>query len=597
MIGEKRPTASASAAGKDGQTGVSLENIPSVREPKPDTNAAAADAEARAGAEAQAQAGAEAEARDQNPTHRSKRRVSAILVALYLVLFTTALDQTVLSTSLPSIVSSLNSSSGYTWIGAAYLLSTASSGPIWARLSDIFGRKPALLLSVSLFGIASILAATSVSMRMLIAARALQGVGGGGIVQMVYITISDLFSIRRRALVFGGLGGVWAVAGSSGPVVGGLLAGAGGLGRGDGWRWCFWVNVPICVFAFGLLWGLLDVHNPRTGLREGVKAIDWVGTVSIVAVTVLLLLGMEFGGTVFPWDSATVICLIVFGVVMVGVFLVAEKKVAVYPLVPLGLFKSLDVTVAFVLSFAHGMVSFGIEYYLPLWFQSVKGASPLRSGVLTLPMMVTEAITDIISGVLLHRLGRYREITWVGVVLMTLGTGLFIRMNRTTDYGVIVAFEIVGGIGTALLFQTPVLAIQNSVRKADTASATATVGFMRNLATSFSIVLGGVVFRDGMESQQASLAAVGVDGEILRRVAGDAAAANVDIVKEIADRAVREAVQDAFAWSLRNMFIFYTAVCGVALVAGLFIKQKEMSKEHTETKTGIEEMAKREDGC
>ncbi|KAL4862979.1 hypothetical protein BDV12DRAFT_178028 [Aspergillus spectabilis] len=536
------------------------------------------------------------QAEDQESTRRSKRRTAAILVALYLVLFTTALDQTILSTSLPTITASLHSATGYTWIGAAYLLSTAATGPIWARLSDIFGRKPALLTAVSLFGIASILAATSVNMRMLIAARALQGVGGGGVGQMVYITISDLFSIRRRALVFGGLGGVWAVAGSSGPVLGGLLAGAGGLGEGERWRWCFWVNVPICALAFLLLFGWLDVFNPRTPMHEGVKAIDWAGTVSIVAVTVLLLLGMEFGGTVFPWDSVTVICLIVFGVVMVAVFLFSERKIAKYPLVPLGLFKSWNVSVAFVLGFAHGMVSFGIEYYLPLWFQAVRGASPLRSGVLILPMMVTEALTDIISGVLLHRIGRYREITWVGVVLMTLGTGLLIHLDRATSYGTIVAFEIVGGIGTALLFQTPVLAIQNSVKKADTASAIATSGFLRNLATSFSIVLGGVVFRDGMESQQGALAAAGVDGEVLRRIAGDMAAANVDIVKKIGERVVREAVQDAFAWSLRNMFIFYTAICGVAVVAGAFINQREMSKEHTETKTGIEEMAKREDG-
>ncbi|KAL5342216.1 major facilitator superfamily domain-containing protein [Aspergillus crustosus] len=542
----------------------------------------------------EAEAQTEVEAEDSTP--RSKRRTTAILVSLYLVLFVTALDQTILSTALPSITASLHSATGYTWIGAAYLLSTASSGPIWARLSDIFGRKPALLTAVSVFGIASILAATSVSMRMLIAARALQGVGGGGIAQMVYITISDLFSIRRRALIFGGLGGVWAVAGSSGPVLGGALSGARGLGSGEGWRWCFWVNVPVCALAFVMLLGWLNIHNPRTPIREGVMAIDWAGTVSIVSVTVLLLLGMEFGGTVFPWDSATVICLIVFGVVMVAAFLVCEKKVAKYPLVPLGLFGNSDVSIAFVLSFTHGMVAFGVEYYLPLWFQAVKGASPLRSGALILPMMVTEALTDILSGVLLHRIGRYREITWVGVVLMALGTGLLISLDRTTSYGKIVAFEILGGIGTAMLFQIPMLAIQNSIRKADTASATATAGFMRNLATSFSIVLGGVVFRDGMESQQASLAAAGVDGEILRKVAGDMAAANVEIVTQIEDKVTREAVQDAFAWSLRNMFIFYTAVCGVIVLAGAFLKQKEMSKEHTETKTGIAEMAKREDG-
>ncbi|KAL4937782.1 hypothetical protein BDV06DRAFT_67148 [Aspergillus oleicola] len=502
-------------------------------------------------------------------------------------MFITALDQTIVATSIPSISSSLHSAAGYTWIGSAYLLSTAASGPIWVRSSDIFGRKPALLGSVTVFALGSVVAATATTMRALIAARALQGLGAGGVNQLVYVTISDLFSMRERALWFGCLGGIWAVAGSAGPVLGGALT------ERVSWRWCFWINLPVCGAALILLLLCLDVHNPRTKLREGARAIDWLGIVTIIGLTVMGLLGMEFGGTTFSWDSATVICLIVFGGVMVGLFILVEKRFARFPLVPMGLFGNWYIVAAFVLAFAHAMVSFGIEYYLPLYFQSVKQASPLRSGLYILPVMVTEAATDVLAGVFLHRVGRYREITWIGTVLMTLGTGLLVSLTVKSFIGTTIGFAIVGGIGTALLFQTPVIAVQNSVeRKADTASATATLGFMRNIATSFSIVLGGMVFRDSMERQQSVLRALGVDSDVVRKLAGDMAAANVEIVKEIADSEQREAAQGAFAWSLRNMFIFYTVLCGVAVVAGCFVRQKEMSSEHTETRTGVEELEK-----
>ncbi|KAL2816553.1 MFS drug transporter [Aspergillus granulosus] len=514
---------------------------------------------------------------------RSKRRIAA------LVLFITALDQTIIATSIPTISSSLHSAAGYTWIGSAYLLATAATGPIWARVSDIFGRKPVLLSSVTGFAAASVLAALSTSMRMLIAARALQGASGGGLIQMVYITISDLFSVRRRALWFGLLGLMWAVAGSTGPLVGGALT------QMVSWRWCFWINLPVCGLALLLLLIFLDVHDPQTKLRDGIATIDWLGTLVIVGLTLMLLLGMEFGGTVFPWSSAKVICLIVFGVVMIGVFIATEKKLARYPLIPMSLFESAPTNAAFILAFAHGMVSFGTEYYLPLYFQSVKQASPLKSGILILPMMATEATTDILTGILVHRIGRYREITWIGSILMALGTGLYINLGRETGLGAIIAFQIVGGIGTAMLFQTPMLAIQNSVtHAADTASATATLGLMRNLATSFSIVLGGVVFSDGMNRQRGGLVAAGLDTAVLDKLAGDSAAANVDIVKFITDEMQNVAVSDAYAWSMRNMFIFYTGIAGVAVVAAVFIKQREMKREHVETKTGIGELTKGE---
>ena len=425
-------------------------------------------------------------------------------------------------------------------------------------------------------------------MPMLIAARALQGAAGGGLMQLVTITISDLFSVRSRALYLGLLGFVWALAGSTGPLIGGAFT------QLVSWRWCFWINLPVTGIAFLLLLLFLDVHNPRTKLGEGVRAIDWFGTLSILAVTLLLLLGLDFGGAIFPWGSPKVICLIVFGTLMIGFFLFSESRLAKYPLMPLGVFKDWSNSATFLIAFAHNMVSIGTEYYLPLYFQSVKQASPIRSGVLILPMIITEAAVDIVVGIFIHKTGRYRELIWAGLTLMTLGTGLYISFGTDTSIARIAGFEIIGGIGTALLFQAPMLAIQNTVSQANTASATATMGFMSNIATSLSLVLGGVVFQNSMTTRQPSLAAAGLSKSVLEALSGDQAAANVGITRSIQDAAQRHVVLDAFAWSLRNMFIMYTCIPAVAMVASVFIKQRRLRTEHTETKTGIPQLTERE---
>lgn len=518
---------------------------------------------------------------------RTKLRRTAILIALYLALFIAALDSTIMATATPTISRELHSASGYFWIGGAYLLANAAAGPIWAKCSDIWGRKPALLGAVALFSGASILAAWSSSMRMLIAARALQGAAGGGLIQLTLITISDLFSMRSRTLWLGLLEVMWAIAGGAGPLIGGAFS------QLKSWRWCFWVNLPVSGTAFVLLFIFLDVHNPKTRFREGLIAIDWFGTLSILAVTLMLLLGLDFGGTIFPWNSPKVICLIIFGALMIGVFLFSEKKLAKYPLMPLGMFKNWSNNACFAVCFAHGMTFIAGEYYLPLYLQSVKQASPLRSGVLILPITVSEAGAGILCAILLHRYGRYREIIWTGMLLMTLGTGLYIHLGATSSIAEIVAFELVSGLGCGLLFEAPMIAIQNTVSQSDTATATATFGFLRNIAASMSIVLGGVVFQNGMSSRSATLRAAGLTDVQVEALSGAEAAANVDIVSTISAASQQRAVKEAFAWSLRNMWIMYACISVLGLVGSIFVVHGHLSREHTETKTGIKQLTER----
>ncbi|KAF3768043.1 MFS general substrate transporter [Cryphonectria parasitica EP155] len=528
---------------------------------------------------------------EEHPKVRTRLRLYAILSALYsctfqLALFIAALDQTIVAISIPTICADLHSASGYVWIGGAYLLANAATGPIWAKCSDIWGRKPVLLLAVLLFAAASMIAALSTTMAMLIVARALQGVASGGLMQLVTITISDLFSVRKRSLYLGFIGFVWALAGSSGPLIGGAFT------QFRSWRWCFWINLPISGVTLVLLLLFLDVHNPRTKLGDGVRAVDWLGTLSILAVTLLLFVGLDFGGAIFPWNSPKVVCLLVFGTLMIGFFLFSEQRLARYPLMPLAVFRSWSNNAIFLVAFLHGMVILGYEYYLPLYLQSVKQASPLHSGLLILPLVVTQATFEIVAGVIIHRTGRYRETIWTGVTIMTIGSGLYITFGVDTSVAQILGLEIMGGLGPALLFQGPMVAIQTTVSQSDTAAATASLGFIRSLAMALSVVVGGVVFQNSMDAQQASLAAAGVSESVLEALSGSQAAANVDITQSIQDPSQRAAVLEAFASSMRNMFIMYTCLAALAMVASTMIKHRKLNTEHTETKTGIQQLTK-----
>lgn len=425
---------------------------------------------------------------------------------------------------------------------------------------------------------------------MLIAGRALQGVSSGCLIQLCMIIISDMFSVRERSLYMGYTGFVWAIAGSAGPLVGGAFT------QAVTWRWCFWINLPICGLTFGLSVLYLDVNNPRTKLADGLRAVDWLGSISILAITTMILVGLTLGGAVFPWKSATVICLIVFGALLIPFFLYNEQRLAKYPLIPLGVFKSLPNNAVFTVVFTHGMTLIGIEYYMPLYFQSVQQASPIRSGLLLLPLIVVQAIIEIISGYAINHTGSYRAFIWSGCFLMVLGTGLYIIFDADTTIGVIVGLQIIGAFGPALLFQAPVVAIQNTVSQADTAAASGALFFLRSVAMSLSVVLGGVVFQNSMTSRQSALAAAGLSQSVLDALTGSDAAANVGIPQKIDDASQRHAVLDAFAFSMRNVFILYTAVSAVGAAASLFIKHKELNTEHTETKTGIENMTQSKRG-
>jgi hypothetical protein len=301
----------------------------------------------------------------------------------------------------------------------------------------------------------------------------------------------------------------------------------------------------------------------------------------------MLLLGLEFGGVIYPWSSATVICLIVFGILIAGLFVLNESKLARYPVMPLRIFKYRSNIAALGVCFCHGFVFIAGTYYLPLYFQAVLGATPLLSGVYLLPFALSLSFVSGATGVFIKKTGKYLPPIWFGFVVMALGFGLFIDLPLRANWAKIILYTIVAGIGVGPNFQSPLLALQTMVEPKDIATATATFGFTRNLSTSISVVIGGVVFQNEMQKRYAGLVEA-VGPSVASALSGGSAGASVGIVSML-PAAQRDIARRAFHESLRIMWIMYVAFAALGMLVSLLIAQNVLSKEHGVVRTGLAE--------
>ncbi|MCJ1478710.1 hypothetical protein MMC13_007393 [Lambiella insularis] len=528
--------------------------------------------------------------RPQEKKERSKAKIVLLMLALCMAVFLAALDMTIITTALPTIAASYSASQAdYTWIGSAYLLASAASTPSWGKVSDIFGRKPVLLIANVVFFVGSLICAVSINVNMLLAGRVIQGIGGGGLIILVNICISDLFSMRDRGMYFGLIGMTWALASALGPVLGGVFT------QLVTWRWCFYINLPLDGAAFIILFIFLDIETPTTPLWDGLKAIDWLGSLTIVGGTVMVLFGLEFGGVSHPWNSAIVICLIVFGFITIGIFFLIEWKIAKYPVIPLRIFSKRSNVAALATCFFHGFVFISGSYYLPLYFQAVLGASPLLSGVYLFPFVLSLSFVSAGAGVYIRKTGQYLPPIWFGMFFMTLGFGLYINFPGEASWPRIIIFQIIAGVGVGPNFQSPLIALQSLVHPRDIATATATFGFTRSLATAISVVVGGVVFQNGMEKRLPDLLAA-LPPQLAHELAGGSAGANTAVVSAL-PASQREIAVTAYTQSLQTMWIFYTCIALVGLCASLAIGKNVLSKTHETTQTGLaaQEQARKEE--
>jgi EmrB/QacA subfamily drug resistance transporter len=412
----------------------------------------------------------------------SHRRVLVVIGALMLGMFLAALDQTVVSTALPTIVGDLHGASHLTWVVTAYLLTSTVSTPLWGKLGDQFGRKFFFQAAIVIFLIGSALSGLSQSMLELILFRAVQGLGAGGLMVGAQTIVGDVVSPRERGRYSGIFMGMFGLTTVIGPLIGGVFVDS------IGWRWIFYINIPIgaialVVTAVALPGALSRVH----------RVIDYLGSALLALSATALVLFASLGGASYPWTSPFIVGLGTVGVVLAVAFLFAERR-AVDPVIPLSLFSNSVFNAVSAIGFVIGFAMFGALTFLPLFLQEVKGVSAIQSGVRLFPMMAGLFIASVGSGILVSRWGRYKVFPVVGTALTTIGLYLMSLIGVSTGAWVMAGYMAIFGLGLGLVMSVLLVAVQNAVPYEELGTATSGSYFFRMIGGSFGSAVFGTIF-------------------------------------------------------------------------------------------------------
>jgi EmrB/QacA subfamily drug resistance transporter len=421
------------------------------------------------------------------------RALTTVFVALMLGMFLAALDQTIVSTALPTIVGDLGGLTHLSWVVTSYLLASTVSTPIYGKLGDMYGRKPVFLAAILIFLAGSMLAGLSQSMSELIGFRALQGAGAGGLMVSAQAIIADIVPPRQRGRYMGLIGSVFAVASVAGPLLGGFFVDQ------VSWRWVFYVNMPVGALAILIVIFRLHLHTPHTRHH-----IDYLGATLLTGGVGALILLTTWGGNQYPWGSSTIVGLGIAGVALLATFVWQERRAA-EPIVPLTLFRSNVFNVSSAMAMTIGMAMFGAIIFIPLYLQLVYGASATASGLRMLPLMLGLLTASIASGRAISRIGRYRMFPIAGTAILVAGMFLLSRLGAATAPWLASAYMLVVGIGIGLVMQVLVLVVQNDAQPENIGVATSTATFFRSVGGSFGVAIFGAIFASRLSSQLAHL--------------------------------------------------------------------------------------------
>jgi len=482
------------------------------------------------------------------------RALTTVFAALMLGMFLAALDQTIVSTALPTIVGDLGGLNQLSWVVTSYLLASTVSTPIYGKLGDMYGRKPVFLAAILIFLAGSMLAGLSQSMSELIGFRALQGAGAGGLMVSAQAIIADIVPPRQRGRYMGLIGSVFAVASVAGPLLGGFLVDQ------ISWRWVFYVNMPVGVLAILIVIFRLRLHTPQTRHR-----IDYLGATFLSGGVGALILLTTWGGNQYPWGSSMIVGLGIAGVALLVAFVWQERRAA-EPIVPLTLFRSSVFNVSSAMGAGIGMAMFGAIIFIPLYLQLVYGASATGSGLRMIPLMVGLLTASIASGRAISRIGRYRIFPIAGTAILVAGMFLLSRLGVATAPWLASVYMLVVGIGIGLVMQVLVLVVQNDAQPENIGVVTSTATFFRSVGGAFGVAIFGTIFATRLSQQLAHL-----PRSVVARLGS-----GVHLSPAAARRlppAVHADFLHAFAHSLHGVFLWGMAIAIIPFALSWLLKE------------------------
>ena len=496
----------------------------------------------------------------------SHRQILVVMAGLITGMFLASLDQSIVSTALPTITSDLGGLDHLSWVVTSYLLASTASTPLWGKISDLYGRRSIFQIAILTFVVGSVLSGFSASMEQLIAFRAIQGLGGGGLMALALATIGDVVPPRERPRYQGYIAATFGASSVLGPVLGGFFA------DGPGWEWIFFINVPIGLVALVVTSSALTMPHVR---RE--HSIDYLGAAVIVGSVSSLLLYTAWAGPEGGWGSPLGLALLVGGLALAALFVLVELR-ATEPIIPMRLFRISIFSVANGFGFLIGAAMFGVMVFIPVYLQLVKGMSPTASGLGMLPMVIGLFTTSIWGGRWMARTGHYKWFPPIGAALVLVSVVLMTQLGAQSPYWFAALAMLIMGCGLGLTMQVLTVAVQNAVDRSEMGVATSSVQFFRQMGGSFGTALFGAVLSTRLASELTAASAQAGGGIPADRL-GDLTS-NMSLVDALPAPA-QDLVVDAFSTALSGTFLVAVPIVVAALVVGLFMKEIPLGSRET----------------
>ncbi|KAJ3004101.1 hypothetical protein NUW54_g4970 [Trametes sanguinea] len=486
--------------------------------------------------------------------------------------FLSAIDLTAVSTAVPTMTHDLNGGADFVWIGSAYGLASAAILPFSGRLSDVFGRRPIMLISIAIFFLGSALAGSAKTMNWLIAARTVQGLGGGAITNVGSIILGDLVPLVERGTYQGMLTVSWAVAGAIGPAIGGAFS------EDATWRWLFYLNLPLAAICFALVALFLRVRTPEGGMLEKLRRVDWFGNGLIIAGTTLALVALTWGGIQFPWNSAHVLAPLIIGLVLIALFFVYEALVPTEPTTPLDILRHRSALSGNLATFMHGILTMATMFYIPVYFQACMDATPINSSVKMLPTTLVCAPMAIVFGVVIKKVQKYRAVNYFGWILMLIGFGLFTLLKADSPTSMWAGFQVITAAGIGIIWSATIFPILASITVDRIAAAIGFYGFLRTFAQTWGVTIAATILQNELKKK--------LPLEFLVRFPDgvEIAYAAIPLIPNLPEP-LRTEVRNAFASSMSVVWKVMTGIAGAGFLT-LFLMKELPMQTYTDTPCG-----------